>query len=316
MNEAQALARERQWSTRSGLAAIAGGALGLAGFILLQGAIQGGANFEGLQDAHDNASLIWLAGVATAIGYALLTVPLFFLFKAAQARAAQVRNQFAGLVLLGPLLLAVSALALAGGTQEAANTYIDGDARLSLSAKEATDECEAERKDEGAGAFADDFGGKGPGALAACESKKQEEDRASNAIRDATLVGVGQYAGLAGGFALVAALFYTGLWSMRTGLLSRFWGSLGMAVGITILIGFSPLVFLWFVYLGILLIGALPGGRPPAWDAGTAIPWPTPGEKAAKELSPSEETDPALPSGDGDGDPNPSGERRKRKQRD
>ena len=77
-------------------------------------------------------------------------------------------------------------------------------------------------------------------------------------------------------------MFYTALYGMRTGLLTRFWGSLGMALGA---VSFFPVFFqfavLWFVYLGLLIVGRVPGGRPPAWAAGEPVPWPTPGEKAA-----------------------------------
>jgi hypothetical protein len=88
---------------------------------------------------------------------------------------------------------------------------------------------------------------------------------------------------------------------MRTGLLSRFWGSLAMAVGVAALIGLTPLALLWFFYLGLLLVGILPGGRPPAWAAGEAIPWPTPGQKIAADLDPGEDEalEPAQPEADG-----------------
>ena len=41
---------------------------------------------------------------------------------------------------------------------------------------------------------------------------------------------------------------------MRTGLLTRFWGSLGMALGAVSFI-FFQFALLWFVYLGLLLLG-------------------------------------------------------------
>ena len=72
---------------------------------------------------------------------------------------------------------------------------------------------------------------------------------------------------------------------MRTGLLTRFWGSLGMALGAASFI-FFQFALLWFVYLGLLLLGWRSRRQPPAWAAGEAIPWPTPGEKAAAELEP------------------------------
>ena len=85
-----------------------------------------------------------------------------------------------------------------------------------------------------------------------------------------------------------------------------------MAVGIAALLGLTPFALLWFAYLGLLLLGRVPGGKPPAWDAGEAIAWPTPGEKAAAEL----ETSPSV-ADDSIDPPSTGGEpRRKRKQRD
>ena len=99
---------------------------------------------------------------------------------------------------------------------------------------------------------------------------------------------------------------------MRVGLLTRFWGSLGMALGVAALLLLVQFTMIWFIYFGLLLLGRLPGGRPPAWAAGEAVPWPTPGEKAAESLEGSEPLD---PSDSGDAGPG-EGERRKRKQRD
>ena len=56
-----------------------------------------------------------------------------------------------------------------------------------------------------------------------------------------------------------------------------------MALGAVSFI-FFQFALLWFVYLAFLLLGRVPGGRPPAWAAGEAIPWPSPGEKAAADL--------------------------------
>lgn len=322
MDKSEILSRERLWSSRVGLAAVIGGILALIGFVLLQSAIGGDANFESLEEANANSANVWLAGIATCIGYLLVAPLLYFLFRAAQVRSPRVKNQMVGLVLLGPVLLGLSAPLISGGTQEAASSYLDGKAELTLSFAEAKEECTDEKQDKGAEEFAEDFeasGGQTP--LAACESKLAEEDKASNAIKDSSLLTIGQFAGLAGGLSLVIGLLYTGLWAQRTGLLSRFWGSLGMAVGFASLIGFSPLTFLWFIFVGVLLMGVLPAGKPPAWEAGEAVPWPTPGEKAATEMQPADPADPeaievdssevAPPEPDGDGEPP-----RKRKRRD
>lgn len=311
MTKSEIVARERQWFVRVGVAAVLGGILALVGFVLLQSAIGGDANFESLTEAHDNSSNVWLAGVITCLGYLLVAAPLYFLFRAAQARNDRVKNQMVGLVLLGPLLLGISAPLISGGTQEAATSYLDGKVQPDKSTAEIKKECEEDKKDKSAEDFEKDFPEvDGKTGLAACEDKKTEESKASAAIKDSTLLKIGQFSGLAGGLSLVVGLLYVGLWSMRTGLLTRFWGSLGMAVGFASIIGFSPLAFLWFIYVGLMLAGAM-RGRPPAWDAGEAIPWPTPGEKAAQEMEPSdpdaidvdsEELDDPGPSGNGNGD--------------
>jgi hypothetical protein len=94
--------------------------------------------------------------------------------------------------------------------------------------------------------------------------------------------------------ALMVALLYISLQAMRTGLLTRFAGSLGMALGVAmiLILPVALLLFLlWLLYVGLVFLGRVPGGKPPAWTTGKAIPWPTPGEKAAKELQASKEAD-------------------------
>ena len=232
-NKAQVLTRERRWYKRVGLASILGGVLGLVGFVLLRTALSGSANFEGLEEAHEHSSTVWLSGVATLIGSALLVIPLVFLFNAARDRSTQIRSQLIGVVVLGPLLVGVAGVLLAAGTQEAANNYLEGKSKSTLSAKEASAECKEDEKKEGAKKFGEEFEPTGGGtSFEACEAKKQSEDKASNSIQDASLVGVAQFAGLAGGLAMVIGLIYTCLRAMRVGLLTRFWGSLGMAVGV------------------------------------------------------------------------------------
>ncbi|HEY0279222.1 MAG TPA: hypothetical protein VGC32_13225, partial [Solirubrobacterales bacterium] len=57
---------------------------------------------------------------------------------------------------------------------------------------------------------------------------------------------------------------------------------------------------IFFIYFALLLVNKLPGGRPPAWAAGEAVPWPTAGDRIAKEIEPK---DPGPdPDGDGFGD--------------
>src|SRR6201999_4068809 len=91
---------------------------------------------------------------------------------------------------------------------------------------------------------------------------------------------------LAGRIGLAFALGYSCLWAMRVGLLTRFWGSLGIALGVAALLLIPQFTMIFFIYFALLLVGKLPRGRPPAWAAGEAIPRPTPGERMAKEIEP------------------------------
>ena len=102
-------------------------------------------------------------------------------------------------------------------------------------------------------------------------------------IKGGSLADVTTGVGFAGALSFAFAMAYTCFQAMRVGLLTRFWGSLGAALGVASF-AFSQYMPLWFIYLGLLIGGRTPRGRPPAWAAGKAIPWPTPGERAAESL--------------------------------
>jgi hypothetical protein len=79
--------------------------------------------------------------------------------------------------------------------------------------------------------------------------------------------------------ALTVGIVLVALNGMRTGLLTRFMGALGIVVGVfqIIQVGASlPLVqTFWLGGLAVLLAGRRPGGDPPAWRTGRAEPWPS-----------------------------------------
>jgi hypothetical protein len=83
--------------------------------------------------------------------------------------------------------------------------------------------------------------------------------------------------------AIIFGMVYVGLWGVRTGLLTRFHGTLGMALGVSFILPpltqiTLPALLAWFMYFGLMLAGRTPKGRPPAWDAGEAVAPPGPGE--------------------------------------
>ncbi|HYG96343.1 MAG TPA: hypothetical protein VD741_04470 [Solirubrobacterales bacterium] len=306
-------AEVRAWESRWAVPAAVAGILGVlllvfSGFVK----VDGDGQAELLRAADADSGAVLLSGLMQMLAFALLALPLLYLFRAVQARSDRVRPGLIGLVVIAPLFLAASSAFSIGATNEAADEFVGGTAKSTLTKQEANEECVDERKDEDEGFLADEYDpADGQSPLRACEDRKIADDEASNAVGEASLTPVVSGLGLAGALGLAIALFYCGLWAMRTGLLSRFWGSLGMVAGVAFLLG--PILFLvaviWFIYFGLLVLGALPGGKPPAWEAAEAVPWPTPGEKAAAELEPEEGWD------SDEGDDQPPTERRKRKQR-
>lgn len=254
MNRARQLEWEQRWSRPAGLAALlALGFVAASLFFASQiGASDGDSEFLRNVDAHQSARLI--SSILQAIGIALLSLPLFFLFKAAAARSEAVRGQLVGIVVAGPLFLAVASVLTGISTLQAASDFVSDQVPQLL-------------------------------ANGVALGSDRADDLASDAIGDASLRPLAAGFGIGGQIGFVVAMFYTSMHAMRTGLLTRFWGSLGMALGAVSFI-FFQFTLLWFVYLGLLLVGWVPGGRPPAWQTGEAEPWPTPGEKTAADLPP------------------------------
>jgi hypothetical protein len=306
-DKAEILEWERRWAVPAGLAALAGVALVIASAFAISN-VSGEGDAELLRSAYENSSSVTLAAILQGVGFLFLVAPLVFLFKAVAARSDRVRYQLIGLVIAAPIFLSVAAVLNSVATNDAATAFVAGDAKPGITTKAATKDCQAEQKDLGAKEFGEEYDGASPpAALEQCTSTTVADDEATNAISEASTHGAAIGFGFGGRIGLAFALVYICLYSMRAGLLTRFWGSLGMALGVAALLLLVQFTMIWFLYAGLLLLGRLPGGRPPAWEAGEAIPWPTPGEKAAESLEATEAPD----QGDDAG-----GERRKRKQRD
>jgi hypothetical protein len=269
VNPEQVREREARWALPAALAAFFAVVL-----MLLPGlvsSVSGSGEAEVLRSIDAHGGSVTLSSILQAASFLLLAIPLVYLFQAARARSERVQPAVLAIVILAPLLVGIGTVLYGQARQEAAENFVAGEAKPTISAKEVKEKCEDDKP------------------LAACEKEEREDDAASNALSDASLSTPAGILTLGGGLLFAIGLFYTCLWAMRLGLLSRFWGSLGMALGIAILLGFVILAIVWFFYLGLLYLGFLPGGKPPAWEEGAAVPWQTPGERAAAELEPSEE---------------------------
>jgi len=258
------LAWESRWALPAALAALAAVGFVIAAVVVASqgvGSADGDSELLRNADAHRTAQMI--SSVLQAIGVGLLAAPLYYLFRAARERSEAVRGQLVGIVIAAPLFLAVLAILSGLSTLSAASDFVTDDVPRLLA--------------RGVGLNSD-----------------RANDVASDAITGASLRDLAAGFGLGGQIGFLVAMVYTCLHAMRTGLLTRFWGSLGMALGAVSFI-FFQFTLLWFVYLGLLLAGWVPRGRPPAWETGEAMPWPTPAEKAAAEMDADPPEEPADP---------------------
>lgn len=256
------MAWEERWATPTALAALAAVLFVIAAIVVAtQGVGSAGGDSELLRnvDAHRTAQLI--SSILQAIGISLLAVPLYYLFRSAKARSDRMRGQLVGVIIAAPLFLAV--LAILGGvsTLHAASDFVSNEV---------------------------------PHLLA--KGVKLDSDHANEianeTISEAPLRPLAAGFGLGGQIGFVVAMVYTCLYAMRVGLLTRFWGSLGMALGAVSFL-FFQFALLWFIYLAILLLRK--DSQPPAWAAGEPIPWPTPGDKAAAAMESSPTDNGTLP---------------------
>ena len=205
---------------------------------------------ETFRSFHDHQAAFVAQGLLTALLYALTVYPLYYLFRAVQARSQRVNPAMVGFVFIGPLLYALSNAILAFAQSNVASDFATQSAA----------------------------GGDIYNLL-------------SDIQDDSTLTQIGTYLQLPAALGLVVAIFYTSLNAFRVGLLTRFFGTLGMALAVAQILVPQlgrPALMAWFAWLGFLFLDRIPNGRPPAWAAGEAIPWPRPGEEVATAGAPVE----------------------------
>lgn len=281
MSKAQIIEREERWATPVAIATLLGAALVIATVFIDSAIIDTSSDASQLRTADEHATEFQLLAFLRAIGLAALSPSLFHLFRAAEARSEAVKHVLIGFAFIGPLLFALQGVLGAFAlTDVAADFVVDPPA-----------------------------------------GEKAADTFAENLVEDSSFYATAQGLLFPALLGLVIGLIYIPLQAVRTGLLTRFMGTLGMALGVSmILIPFGILgVLLWFVYLGLVIGGWLPGGRPPAWAAGVAIPWLPPGEEveepAGSEADESTAGSAEVPVPQEPSQPRQRGERRKRKRR-
>ncbi len=243
MNREQILDREQRGAKLAGFAAIAAAPLYIISVVLDQsGSVPlTGIETERYQAIDAAATDLLFSVILRSIAFALLLFPLLYLFRAAQARSARVSAPMVGFVFIGPILLAAQ-----GVFAWIAQTQVGADFVAQAGA-----------------------GGDVYTLLDDLVEKSTAFDIAQNLLFPALL-------------GLIVVMVYVPLQSLRVGLLTRFFATLGMALGASALFIVPAIsllaLMLWFGWLGLTILDKLRKGRPPAWDAGVAIPWTKPGQ--------------------------------------
>jgi len=201
---------------------------------------------ESLEAFPPESSEVVILLIAQAVGIILFTPPLLAFFSAVRNRTARLRPGLIGLCIAGPLFFAGSLIA----------SYFAIDAA--------------------AGVF--DPANLDPGVELGSE---EADDVAQDIYLDQSSANIASGLRFAGQLGLTFIIAYTSLYAMRTGLMTRFWGTLGMALGVGVLLIGPPALLGFFLAISLMVARFWPGGLPPAWDEGREMPWPKPGEQPA-----------------------------------
>jgi len=302
---------ERKWALPAGIMAMAAVA------IYVGAQVWGGTQFstsggqaEALEAIKGHYGAVTLSTILQGIGIVLLAGPLVYLFLAEVARSERVRTAFLGLMIVGPLFLGIAS-GLSGATLVAASKAYDANSP-------AITKCVDQKTKD-----AETSGDKAKPTSDELDTFKTDcaDDEAKDLKTSSGPTSLATGFGIAGSIAFAISVVYAALWAMRIGLLTRFWASLGMALGaVSIIPYFFIFVLIWFLFLGLIIAGWIPRGRPPAWAAAEAIPWLLPGEELDEDDDVIEGTGEPVDNGDlTDREAGPearaTGERIKRKKR-
>ena len=305
------------------------------------------AQFEAFDS---NSGAIAAFSLLAAAAFLLIIGPLLYLFRAAQARNPRVRAAMVGFVFIGPVLMAGQSIVNWVAVTQISSDFVEQAPLVQdepyprflddLKADKAsidkvtvyTDshEIDVELAD---GSFrTSEYPPDQEQALIdrldAAGVDHEEDSNGNNGDALAERISDDSTAGQVGGslqfpalLGLVVAMVYVPLQAVRAGLLARFFGTLGMALGVSIIL-LPPgtlLLALWIGWLGLLFVGKVPGGRPPAWEAGEAIPWLKPGEEPSSPPEGGEAIEGEATEVQAASEPSPSGQpgsrKRKRKRR-
>ena len=275
MNREQQLDWERLRAPTAAGAAFAAVVLQIASFVIQLPAISDAPSAddpfryrETLLNFKEHSGVLLGSGIANVLASFAAAGALYYLFVATRHRRPELPALVRWLLAVAPVFIAVAVIANWIGLNDAADKYTQAGAVATLERSKLTDD---ERKDVRSFCRS-----RGPACPAVAIPR---EETAKNLVEESRGV-VGTAAGFAGTLAIAFAYVIISLNAMRAGLLSRFMGILGIAVGVLIVLPLLPqgipiVQMYWLGALGLLFLGRGSGGRGPAWETGMAESWPT-----------------------------------------
>jgi hypothetical protein len=290
MSRQEILDFQARWMKPAGIVAIVAAALLVASGVI--GSVgSADTTADQLELYRDHAGRLELAAVISGLGLLLTAFPLYFLFRSARARAERMHSFAGPLIVVGAVMVAIQSVFFSLGLKNASDDYVAGLAAVEAKARQAPPlqpANSANTRPKGATTA----GGATTGATTAGTTTQAKiveqrvsdarEDFADDKVNDSSKVRAARIIGLLGGLTLIAGTVYSLVWSIRTGLLTRFMGTIGMVFIAALLLipQLGPFgMILWFAVLGLMLAGWWIRRLPPAWATGQAIPWPRPGEE-------------------------------------
>lgn len=242
----QEIEDERRRGRIAGIAALGGVVIFIISMATLATDFNAAEQAEQLRIFDSIKSDLLIQVLLQALAVLLFIPALMSLFRSIRERSEAMRPGLIGIVIAAPVLLAASLVVTYFAFKTAADAFLDPSADVDTNSN----------------------------------------DDADNVFYDQFPTQLRTGFGLAGSLGLAFVTVYLSLHAMRTGLMTRFWGTLAMALGIGTLLFGSLMLLAYMIVIGLLVAAVWPGARPPAWDAGKAIPWPSagrPGDAEPKE---------------------------------
>jgi hypothetical protein len=283
VNREQQLEWERLRAPAAAGAAFAAVLFQIAGFLIQLPAISDAPKADDpfryrqtLLNFDEHSGVLLGSGIATVLATFAASAALYYLFVATRHRRAELPAFVRWLLAVAPVFLMIAVISNWVGLHDAADKYTQPGAVSTLERSKLTDD---EREDVRTFCRR-----RGPACPAVAVPR---EETAKNLVEDSRGV-IGTAAGFAGTLAIAFAYVIIALNAMRAGLLSRFMGVLGIGVGVLIVLPLLPqglpiVQMFWLGALGLLVLGRWAGGRGPAWETGTAEPWPTAADRQRAE---------------------------------